>query len=168
MSAINYAGILAGAALLLLAGCATSPEVESRRQAAAADIDAILSVPLDPAEFGETKRCLGDNEYRNFRALDDRHILFEGRRDKQWINTLRTRCPDLRWGDVLVVRQFSGTRMCDADRFEVADWFDWPWYRRYPWHWGPSWGTGMQCSLGTFQPVTADQVAEIEAVLERK
>lgn len=156
---------LAGAALLLLPGCATSPEAESRRLAIQADIEEILSVQLDPAEYGETKRCLSDNEYRSFRSLDEKHILFEGRRGKQWINTLRTRCTDLRHGDVLIVRQFSGTRMCDADRFQVGDWFDWPWYRRWPWHWGGSWGTGMQCSLGKFQPVTAEQVAEIEALL---
>ena len=159
---------LTSAALLLIAGCATSPEAESRRQAIEADIAAILAVELDPAEFGETRRCLSETRYRNFRALDDHRILFEGRRGKQWINTLRGRCPDLRWGDVLIVRQFSATRMCDGDRFTVGEWFDFPWYRRWPWYWGPNWGMSMQCTLGKFQPVTADQVAEIEAVLDRR
>ena len=168
MGTLHLTVWLAGAALLLLPGCATSPEAENRRLAIQADIEEILSVPLDPAEYGETKRCLSDSEYRSFRSLDERHILFEGRRGKQWINTLRTRCTDLRHGDVLIVRQFSGTRMCDADSFEVGDWFDWPWYRRWPWHWGGSWGTGMQCSLGKFQPVTAEQVAEIEALLRSR
>jgi hypothetical protein len=154
-------------ALLLLAGCAATPETESRRLAAEADIDAILSIRPDPAEFGDTKRCLSDREYRSFRPLGDRHILFEGSRGRLWINTLRHRCTDLRHGDVLVVRSFGGTRMCQMDQFEVADWFDWPWYRRWPWHWGPGWGTGVRCTLGDFQPVTAEQVAEIEAVLKR-
>jgi hypothetical protein len=168
MSAIKYAITMAFAASLLLAGCATSPEAESRRLAIEADIDSILSQPLDAAEFGETKRCLSDMEYRNFRALDDKRILFEGRRDKQWINTLRSRCPDLQYGGILVVTSFSNMRMCDMDRFQVADWFDWPWYRRWPWHWGGNWGMGMQCMLGKFQPVTAGQVAEIEAVLKSR
>ncbi len=158
-------GFLACTALLL-AGCASAPDYEARRQAAEADIDEILSVQLDPAEFGGTKRCLSDNEYRSFRPLGDRHILFEGRRDRLWINTLRGRCQDLRRGDFLVLRSFSGTRMCDMDSFQVADWFDWPWYRRWPWHWGGSWTTGMRCSLGKFQPVTEGQVEEIEALLE--
>jgi hypothetical protein len=149
----------------LVAGCAVSPEVETRRQAIEADIDEILSLPLDPSEYGETKRCLSDMEYRNFRPLDDRHILFEGRRGKLWINTLRGRCSDLRYGDVLIVKQFSGSRMCDSDRFAVTDWFDWPWYRRWPWHWG-TWGTGPACVLGKFQPVTPAQVAEIEDRLD--
>jgi hypothetical protein len=139
---------------------------ESRRQAVEADIAAILSIPLDPSEYGTPKRCLRDMDFRTFRALDDRRILFEGRRGQLWINTLRMRCPDLRFGDVLIVKSFSGGRLCDMDTFQVADWFDWPWYRRWPWHWGGSWGMGARCSLGVFQPVTEGQVAEIEAVLK--
>ena len=168
MNTIKYAIFMAGAAALLFTGCAVSPEAESRRLAIEEDIAIILSAQLDPAEFGETKRCLADNEYRSFRALDDRRILFEGRRDRQWINTLRSRCPDLRYGDVLVVRSFSSMRMCDMDSFQVADWFDWPWYRRWPWHWGGGWGIGARCSLGKFQPVTEAQVEEIEALLDRR
>lgn len=168
MGIVKYVIYMACAALLLLAGCATSPDVEHRRQAMEADIEAILSVPLDPAEYGEPKRCLADHKYRHFQTLGDRHMLFEGRRGKQWINTLRSRCSDLRYRDILVVKSFSGGRMCDMDQFQVADWFDWPWYRRWPWHWGGSWGTSMRCSLGKFQPVTADQVAEIEALLSSR
>lgn len=157
---------LAFVGALLFAGCATTPEVENRRRAVEADIDEILSLPLDPTEFGETRKCLLDSQYRNFRPLGDRHILFEGRRDKLWINTLRGRCRDLRHGGVLVVKSFSGTRMCDMDRFQVADWFAWPWYRRWPWHWGSAWATGPICSLGKFQPVLESQVEEIEALLD--
>ena len=156
--------LLACLALLLLIGCAASPESDSRRLAIEADIDVILSQPGVP-EFEEMQRCLSDMEFRSFRALDEKHILFEGSREKLWINTLHTRCSDLRFGDVLVVKQFSGRHMCDGDKFYVTDWFDWPWYRRWPWDWGPRWSSGMQCILGKFQPVTADQVAEIEAVL---
>lgn len=168
MNGIRKAIYVLGASFLLFSGCATSPEVESRQAAIEEDINAILAVELDPAEFGETKRCLGEADYRNFHALDDQRILFKGRRDKLWINTLRARCPDLRWGDVLVIRQFTARRMCDGDHFTVGEWFDFPWYRRWPWYWGPNWGMGMQCTLGKFQPVTAEQVAEIEAVLDRR
>ncbi len=167
MRAMKIAIILPACfALLLLSGCAVSPEAEERRLAVEAEIDAILSQPLAP-EFGEMRRCLSEMDFRNFRALDEKHVLFEGRRDRLWVNTLRTRCPDLRHGQVLVVKQFSGSRMCDSDRFYATDWFDWPWYRRWPWDWGSGWQTGMECTLGRFQPVTADQVAEIEAVLRQ-
>jgi len=165
MKAARYATWMACTAALLCAACAASPEAESRRQAREADIADVLSMPLDPAEFGETRRCLSDMDFRNFRALDDRRILFEGRRGRLWLNTLRMPCPDLRRADVLVVKPLSGLRLCDMDSFVPADWFGWPWYRRWPWHWGGTWGTGIRCSLGKFQPVTADQVAEIESIL---
>ena len=153
-------------ATLLGAGCASSPEVAERRRAMEAEIDAILSEPLEPAELGATKRCLSDHEYRNFRAIDDRRIVFEGRRGKLWLNTLRTRCPDLRHGRVLQVRStWTVGRICELDNFMAGDWFSWPWYRRWPWYWGP-WGTGATCTFGEFQPVTSGQIDAIEAVLK--
>lgn len=155
--------VLAG---MLSAACAVSPDVENRRQAIEADIAEILSLPLDADEYGETKRCLSENEFRSFRALGDEFIVFEGRRDKLWINKLRVRCPELRYGDILITRPIGTSRMCDADRFEVAEWFDWPWYRRWPWQWG-RWRTGETCTLGKFQPITEAQVNEIEALLEQ-
>ena len=107
-------------------------------------------------------------EFRSFHALNDRRILFKGRGDRYWMNTLPHRCADLRHGDILVLRRYGGTRMCARDQFSVADWFDWPWYRRWPWRWGSSWHTGMTCILGEFQPVTEEQVEEIKAVLKRR
>ena len=162
MNAVKIAIVLGGAAvLLLLPGCATSPEAEARRANAEADIDEILSYELDPTEYGEVKRCLSDHEFDNFRPLGDRHILFEGRRGKLWINALRGRCSDLRHSDVMVVRKYTGSRMCELDRFRVTDWFGFAGGRR------PSdWGTGPTCLLGEFHPVTEAQVEEIETVLE--
>ena len=159
---------MAAIILLLCASCATSPESESRRQAVEADIKAILSEPLNVAEFGENRRCLGGGDYRNFRVLDDWHLVFEGRDGKLWINTLRARCPDLRNGAIIRVKSTAMTRICEMDSFHASDWFEWPWYRRYPWRWGTSWGTGMACTLGEFQPVTKEQVDEIEALLRSR
>jgi hypothetical protein len=156
-------------AALLCTSCAISPEAQERRQAVEEDIEAILSEPLDVEQYGETQRCLAAREYRDFRAIDDQRILFESRRGKLWLNTLRMRCPDLRHATVLRVRSISTVgRICDMDTFEAGDWFTWPWYRRWPWHWGTRWGTGMTCSLGKFQPVTAAQVEAIEAALKSK
>ena len=166
MSTIRMIGLLAAATLLLTSACATAPETEARRQGVRADIDEILRLSANSEESEEPLRCLSNAQFRNFRALDENHLLFEGSADRLWVNTLRMPCPDLKWGEILVVRPFLGSRICDSDRFSVQDWFDWPWYRRAPWRWG-SWGTGMQCTLGTFQPVTSDQVAEIDAVLDR-
>lgn len=153
------------AAVLLLTGCANSRELQKQREAKQADIDAILSVELDPAEFGERERCLGDHEYRSFRPLDSKHVLFEGRGDKLWINTLRSSCIDYRPGDVLVVQHLSSTRLCDADRFEATDWFSWSSFSRMHPHSRQNLVSGPTCVLGTFQPVTKAQVDEIEAII---
>ena len=156
------------AVILLCSGCATSPEAENKRQQIDADIEAVLTEAASVAELGPPKRCLADREYDNFRVLDDRHILFKHRRGEYWINTLRTRCPDLRYAFTLRVESLSWSRICDTDKFLVSDWFGWPWYRRWPWRWGGSWGTGVPCHLGKFQAVTEEQVAEIDALLESR
>lgn len=153
---------------LLLPGCASNPEADARREAVEAEIGAILAEPLDIETYGETRRCLTDRESRNFYALDDKRIVFEGYRDRLWLNTLIGRCPDLRWGDTLRVRSVSWSRICEMDRFVVTDWFEWPWYRRWPWRWSTDFGSGVPCTLGKFQPVTEQQVEAIERVLETR
>jgi len=162
MIPVGKAGAVACAALLMLAGCAASLEAEQEREQKAADIAAILEQPL-AAELGETENCLPESRMRGFRALDDQHLLFNGTGGRYWVNTLRGRCADLRYSQTLVVRHFSGSQICDKDRFSVADWFGFRWYRRQP----ADWGSGVQCVLGEFRPVTPDQVAEIDAVLDR-
>lgn len=150
------------AVLFLVAGCASSPEDESRREAIEADILEILSLSL--GEDVKPLRCLSEHQYRGIRPLDEKHLLFTGKGDQQWVNVLRHRCHDLRHGSVLRVRSHSSMHMCSTDRFAADDWFDWPWYSRAPWHWG-AWSTGMTCTLGQFYPVTDGQLAEIEALL---
>jgi hypothetical protein len=163
MNACRLAACVA-AALLLVTGCATSPEDEDRRQAIEADIQDILNLSL--GEDGKPLRCLPELQYRGMLPLDEKHLLFTGKGDRQWVNILRHRCHDLRHGSVLRVRSHSSSRICDTDRFAVDDWFEWPWYSRAPWHWG-AWSTGMTCTLGSFYPVTEAQLEEILAVIRR-
>ena len=157
-------GVRVLAALLLVTGCATSPEEEDRREAIEADILDILSLSL--GEDVKPVRCLSELQYRGIRPLDEKHLLFTGKGDKQWVNILRHRCHDLRHGSVLRVRLHSTMHICSTDRFAVDDWFEWPWYSRAPWHWG-AWSTGMTCTLGEFYQVTEAQLAEILAVIRR-
>jgi len=146
------------ASLLAFAGCATSPEDEQRRLDMEADIDDILSHELDPSEFGETKKCLSSNEYRSFRALGNRHLLFEGRQGRLWVNVLRGRCPGLNDNSMFIMRQTSGGRACDKDMFDVVDNMD-PILRT---------GAGPTCVLGQFKPVVKSQVTEVEDRLEMR
>lgn len=154
---------------LLVAACAVSPEAEERRRAMEEEIGFILAEPLGEEKYGETRRCLSDHEFQNFSVIDDQRIVFEGRRGKLWLNTLRTRCPDLRFHSVIVVRPtLSMGRMCAMDTFYVSDWFEWPWYRRWPWYWGWGWGASATCMLGEFQPVTESQVELIKEAVRKR
>ena len=146
---------------LLTAAAPARRKRKSRPQKREEDIATILSEPLDAAEYGEAKRCLAPNQYRDIRILDDQRIVFYGARGKLWLNTLRMRCPELRRDSVLRVKTLSTMgRICDLDSFEVRDWFGAPWYR--------PWGGGMRCSLGKFQPVTEAQVDAIRAALKSR
>jgi hypothetical protein len=144
------------ATLLVLTSCAVSPEDQQRRVDMEADIDEIMSYELDETEFGKPKRCLSEHEFRSHRALGDRHMLFEGRKDKMWVNVLRGRCPNLDDDSMLIVKPAMGGRFCDMDRFEVLDRF--------------AGSTGMTCVLGEFKPVAVAkaQVDEIEKRLEMR
>jgi len=159
-------GLMALLWLLFASGCASSPETREEQRAAEASIEEILSEPLDAAEYGEARRCLSPGDYRDFEVLDDRRIVFEGRGGRYWLNTLNTRCFDLRNATALRVRSFSAVgRICEFDSFEPADWFEWPWYRRWPWD--RRLDSGIRCSLGEFQPISEAQLNAIRAALER-
>ena len=158
MDAKRFAICAVAAALLGFAGCAASPEDERRRQDMEADIDEILGYDLDPAEVRTPKNCVSTREFRRFRPLGDRHLLFEGRKDKLWVNMLRGRCLGLEKDSKFIMRQNMSGQVCDKDLFEVMDRFD------------PisSAGKGSTCILGEFRPVSKGQVAEIENRLEMR
>lgn len=146
------------ASLLAFAGCATSPEDEERRKAMEADIDEILSYELDPLEYGEPRKCLTEVDYRSYRALGKRHLLFFGRQDKRWVNVLRGRCSNLSRDSLFIMEPATSTQLCELDRFRVGDRLD-------------SLQTANMmttCVLGVFKPVTEAQVKEIEDRLEMR
>ena len=141
-----------------LAGCAASPLEEQKRMEMEADIDDILSHELDPAEYGETQSCLRETEFRRYRPLGNRHLLFEGRQGRLWVNVLRGRCPGLDSNSVFITKPNLAGRLCELDRFSVVDRFGAL----------PSADTSRTCVLGEFKPVTEDQVKEVENRLEMR
>lgn len=149
---------LVGAVLLGLGGCATSALEEQKRQEMEADIDEILSQELDPAEVGEPKPCLSDIEYRNYRALGKRHLLFEGRQGLLWVNVLRSRCVNLSRDSIFVMKPQMGGRLCELDRFQAVDSMSSL----------SNAAMAPSCVLGEFRPITEAQVEEIENRLEMR
>ena len=159
------------ACVAAVAACASAPDREAlkaRQKVADEQVAAILAAP--PEEGGEAaapERCLRSTDWRNYRALDDRYLLFEGTRDRLWLNTLPMRCPDLRFSSVLTVRSIGSiNRMCQSDTFRAGDWFDMPWFRRWPWQWTQPWHTGAVCVLGPFRRINARQLDAIEEALD--
>jgi len=144
--------------LVAFTGCATSPADERRRLDMEADIDEILGYELDEAEYGKPRNCLSVRDYRKVRPLGNRHLLFEGRKDKQWVNVLLGRCLGLKDDSRFIMRQNMSGYACDKDQFEIMDPFD-------PVSGG---GMGPTCILGEFRPVSKGQVAEIEDRLEMR
>jgi hypothetical protein len=153
--------LLVGAlTVLLMSSCAVNPEVEAARQAKEMEVERILT---ETSEYGEAKRCLRSHEYRNFEILDDRRIIFSGRRDKLWLNQLRSSCPGLRTGHALkFVNLSGGSQICDLDSFEVVDFFYYPRFQRWPWQWF----NGVRCALGKFEPITEQQAAALKMTLK--
>jgi hypothetical protein len=144
--------------VLVAAGCATSPIDEAKRKEMEADIDDILSYEHDPAEVGDVSDCLPDTAYRSYRALGNRHLLFEGRKGRQWVNVLRGRCFNLDDNSVFIMTPSLAGRLCALDRFNVVDRIDSVSSAR----------AAPACVLGEFKPVTEAQVKEIEDRLEMR
>ena len=161
MATRHYLTCTVVAALLVLAGCATSPEEAEEKRAKEADIDEIVNYQLDASEVGDEKKCLTDNEYIRFRALGPRHLLFEGKKDKLWINVLRGPCAGLRFNDMFVTKPSTPGRLCDMDHFEALD-------RSDPHVMSRVATAGYKCLLGVFKPAVKAQVEEIEKRLKMR
>jgi hypothetical protein len=158
MNHLRFALCAVVTTFLALAGCATSSLEERKRAEMEADVDEILAYELDPAEYGEPRRCLLDAEYVSYKALGKRHLLFKGRQGKQWVNVLRGRCFGLDEYSTFIVRPNASGRLCDMDRFSVFD-------RSSSLR---SAGSEPTCVFGEFRPVTEAQVKEVENRLEMR
>jgi hypothetical protein len=161
---------------LILGGCAAAPPEGETPRPVEEDLATILNQPLDADEYGEPRRCVSSMALRNFQVLGDRYVLFEGPRGQFWLNELRMRCPGLRSGPTaaLIFESGPGAQICDLDRFAATD--DWflahreqrrPWYRPQPWQRELPWDT-IPCTLGAFQPVSAEQVDAIRATFDQR
>lgn len=136
--------------ILATSGC-QSTRVDS--DVAHQRIEAILAEP--PSTDVWPKRCLRTVDYDSVDVLDDRHVLFRGPHDRIWLNVLRSRCGGLSSNTTLLFNLRS-TNICDLDTFTGVHAFFRFWQRET-----------ATCALGTFHPVTAEQVEMIERALRK-
>lgn len=148
MRILRKSTVLGVCLALGLVGCAAAPTADEAKL----EIDQILSQPLDEAEYGKPRRCLSTGLYTQVDIVDDQRLIFRGRGDKAWLNQLRTRCVGLRRNDTLLF-ELRDNRVCDLDSVSVVDRF--LFWRR----------TGTRCALGKFEPISAEQAAQVKQVL---
>lgn len=135
------------AATLVIGSLAVADEdvpTPANEDAPAPTVEEILNA--EPAESEVvTTRCIGRRLYRNSWIIDRTTLLFSGRRDQYWVNTLRRPC--LRDVFRRQVKNFisrSSMHLCERDEVEFLD----------P---GGLIQTGPRCRLGRFQEISADQ-----------
>jgi len=121
----------------------------------AEELEKILSETLDDSEYVDEKRCLRSHEYQKVDILDSGHLVFRGRKDKIWLNSLRNNCSGLRKGLILQF-QMHGRRVCRMDFFQGLQSFS---DRNRP---------TATCVLGAFEQVTQEQLALLEESLAKQ
>ncbi len=135
------------AATLVIGSLAVADEDASapaNEDAPAPTVEEILNAEPADSEV-VTTRCIGRRLYRNSWIIDRTTLLFSGRRDQYWVNTLRRPC--LRDVFRRQVKNFisrSSMHLCERDEVEFLD----------P---GGLIQTGPRCRLGRFQEISADQ-----------
>jgi hypothetical protein len=121
------------------------------------DIETILTQPLDQAEYVESQRCLSRYKFDRVEFLDNEHVLFIGRGGKAWLNTLRAPCVGLRRRDIPRFEYRGANQLCNLDTFVGLD-SNFSGFSR----------SSASCALGSFQPVTQEQVALLKATVESR
>ncbi len=133
-------------AIFLFVGCA-SQEESAGNEPPPLTVEEILNSTLDESAYGEVSRCLPSHTYDRVEILDDRHLVFYGRRNQVWLNKLRHKCPGLRRRDALKF-DITGSRLCELDSVTAIE--------------SRGFGideTSAKCALGSFQEIPAEQAA---------
>ncbi len=98
----------------LIVFAATGCAARAEKKTPPPTVDSILASTLTESDYGKEERCLQLSAYQKIRVLDKRHLLFEGRGDKVWLNKLRIECPGLRKNAVLQL-DVRNSSVCNLD-----------------------------------------------------
>ena len=136
-----------------LAGCATQEEAPSAEEPLT--VEEVLATTLGDDAYGETTRCVSRHLVNRTEVLDDKHILFWGRGDRVWLNTLRSRCVGMRPRDTLQL-EVRDNQICNFDMVSTIERF----------------GAGFmpvsaRCGLGDFVEINKEQAQVLVEELRR-
>jgi hypothetical protein len=138
----------------LLSACATT-EGEAPEKDQPLTVAEVLASTMDEEAYGPTRRCLPEHQFYRTQVLDDQHILFWGRGDKAWLNTLTTKCIGLRPRDTLELELRSG-QLCRLDTVGSIDLTTLGPFRK-----------SARCALGDFRQMTHEQAKVLTQELDR-
>ncbi|MBN8812755.1 MULTISPECIES: DUF6491 family protein [Sphingomonas] len=105
------------AAMLALAGCAASSEMQASQRAEARND---LATALGDRVPGAPRDCISISDSDGPQIIDDRTILYKPVGRTLWRNDLGSSCPGLRPYTTLIV-EVHGSQLCRNDRFRVLD-----------------------------------------------
>lgn len=110
----------------------------------------------DDDEIDVATPCLNHPAIRQTRIIDDRNIAFFTRDGKIYNNQLPRQCPSLRRRSV-VNYAIANSRICEGTQFQVM------------WEAGTNnFVPAFVCMLGTFVPITAEQLADLEELTSKE
>ena len=102
----------------------------------------------DPYAIDPSVNCVHIRQVRNWGAIDDEHVWLEASGRRQYLVTLWTRCPGLRFAQVIALKN-AGNRICPNDFGSVL--FD-------------DAGQAMRCQIDNIELVGSR--GEAEAIVE--
>jgi hypothetical protein len=169
---VQYAGMNAGSVRMVLlafwlASATSFADPVEAPEPTHADVDAqvdfILDNPLPESDYVDSNRCINSDSYRKVEVLDDRHLLFVGRRGVVWLNQLRYACAGLGSGGVLVF-EMRDRNLCEMDGFSSAPGSTGDAVRGTTNRVGPA-APGIHCMLGHFEEITEAQAGALRTAL---
>lgn len=120
------------------------------------DVAAILRGELTEDDYQDSQLCIAPRDLDTIEVLDERLVLFLGRRGEIWLNQLDSRCQGLEPEMVLDLRSYGGN-FCRLDRFRAAPRFNAFLY------------VTAECRLGAFETITEPHAEALRAaVAERR
>lgn len=125
---------------------------------AAFAIAAVLAGAPAVAEDQDTQadeNCIPLNRINNVEVLDRQHLLFRMTGRNHYLNTLPHACPSLRRHTPIMYRT-SLNRLCSLDTVRVLE------------NYGGGYYPGAGCGLGTFTPISDDEIKALKASLENQ